>query len=163
MRQYDFEKKILHVIERNGLSMLIIYCCLYSDLALKHARWWSRCLVSHGFLDFCCHYTKLSLTFSPFSTLLRWAFNKNQSITKCLSSVRILKCSKCYFTWDSLTLVRWYYLLKITYPTTDNIYWFTRYATCSNSFFRHFYCGFISNDHTFITLLTRITRGVILR
>ena len=38
MKQYDFEKKFIRVIERNSLSMLIIYCCHYSDLALKHAR-----------------------------------------------------------------------------------------------------------------------------
>ena len=58
-------------------------------------------------------------------------------------------------------MVRWYRLFKIIYPTSDNLYWFTRYATCSNSFSRHFYCGFISNDHTFITLLIRIIRSVI--
>ena len=63
---------------------------------------------------------------------------------------------------DSLVFVRWFYLLNISYPTADNLYWFTRYTTCSSSFFRHFYRGFISNDYTFITFVIRITRGVIL-
>ena len=32
----------------------------------------------------------------------------------------------------------------------------------SSSFFRHLYCGFISNDRTVITFITRITKSVIL-
>ena len=163
MKQYDFEKKFIRVIERNSLSMLIIYCCHYSDLALKHARWWSHCLVSHGFLDFFYHYTKLSPTFLPFSTLLRWDLNKSQSIPNFSHLFTYLNAQSTLLPKkDSLIFVRWFYLLNITYPTADNLYWFTRYTTCSNSFFRHFYRGFISNDYTFITFVIRITKGVIL-
>ena len=69
---------------------------------------------------------------------------------------------KTLFYLKKTLLVRWYCLFKIIYPTADNLYWSTRYATCFNSFFRHLYCGFITNDHTVITFITRITKSVIL-
>ena len=76
---------------------------------------------------------------------------KNQSILNCSHLFTYLNAKSTLSPKKgSLTLVRWYCLLKIIYPTTDNLYWFTRYATCSNSFFRHFYSGYISMKRSYL-------------
>ena len=49
--------------------------CPLLDLASEHAFWWFPFLASLGCLVFCRHYTRLSPTSSPFSTLLRFAVN----------------------------------------------------------------------------------------
>ena len=43
-----------------------------SDLALEHVSWWLPCWVSRGYLDSFRQHTKLSPTFSPYSTPIRW-------------------------------------------------------------------------------------------